>query len=71
MAQGVYYLMALHSEPFFSNLPDDIEALQEKFDWNARVFTERQDNIPLACEIPVEIEQRAFAVGRTIRFHMS
>ena len=48
-----------------------MSALQEKFDWNARVFKERQDNIPLACEIPVEIEQRAFAVGRTIRFHMS
>ena len=48
-----------------------IDALQEKYDWNARVFKERQDNIPLACEIPVEIEQRAFALGRTIRFHMS
>jgi hypothetical protein len=48
-----------------------IEALTEKYDWNARVFKERQDNIPLACEIPVEIEQRAFAIGRTIRFHMS
>jgi hypothetical protein len=53
------------------DLTGQIEALQEKFDWNARVFKERQDNIPLACEIPVEIEQRAFAVGRTIRFHMS
>ncbi len=48
-----------------------VGALQEKYDWNARVFKERQDNIPLACEIPVEIEQRAFAIGRTIRFHMS
>lgn len=45
--------------------------LQEEYDWNARVFKERQDNLPLACEIPVEIEQRAFAVGRALRFHMS
>ena len=45
--------------------------LQGEFDWNARVFKERQDNLPLACEIPVEIEQRAFAVGRALRFHMS
>lgn len=53
------------------DVASQIEALQEKYDWNARVFKERQDNIPLACEIPVEIEQRAFAIGRTIRFHMS
>ncbi len=53
------------------DVADQINALQEKYDWNARVFKERQDNVPVACEIPVEIEQRAFAIGRTIRFHMS
>lgn len=50
---------------------DKIKDRQEKYDWNARVFKERQDNMPLACEIPVEIEQRAFALGRAIRFQMS
>jgi hypothetical protein len=50
---------------------DKIKDLQESYDWNARVFKERQDNMPLACEIPVEIEQRAFALGRAIRFQMS
>lgn len=49
----------------------EIDDLQGRYDWNARVFKERQDNIPVACELPIEIEQRAFALGRAIRFHMS
>lgn len=44
---------------------------QRAYDWDARIFKERQDNIPIACEIPVEIEQRAFAIGQNIRFQMS
>jgi len=53
------------------NVDDEFTKAQEEYDWNARVFKEREDNLPLACEIPVEIEQRAFALGRAIRFHMS
>ncbi|MEO1206013.1 MAG: hypothetical protein AAFV45_06745 [Pseudomonadota bacterium] len=51
-----------------SSLIDD---RQRSYDWDARIFKERQDNLPIACEIPVEIEQRAFSIGRTIRFQMS
>lgn len=40
---------------------------QSRYDWDARVFQERQQNIPIACEIPVLIEQRAFAIGQAIR----
>jgi len=36
-----------------------------------RVFSERQQSLPLACEVPVLIEQRLFALGRDIRQHMS
>lgn len=50
---------------------DEITKAQEEYDWNARVFKEREDNVPIACEIPIEIEQRAFGLGRAIRFHMS
>jgi len=53
------------------DVEDEIKKAQELYDWDARVFKEREDNIPLACEIPVEIEQRAFALGRAIRLHMS
>jgi hypothetical protein len=43
---------------------------QERYDWDARVFQERQQNIPLACEIPVLIESRIFEIGRAIRAQM-
>lgn len=52
-------------------ISQEIDTQQNHYDWNARVFKERQDNLPLACEVPVMIEQRAFAVGRAIRNHMS
>lgn len=40
---------------------------QSSYDWDARVFQERQQNMPIACEIPVLIEQRAFAIAQAIR----
>ncbi|MEQ8823610.1 MAG: hypothetical protein RIC14_04465 [Filomicrobium sp.] len=49
----------------------ELAKAQKEYDWNARIFKEREEAVPVACEIPVDIEQRAFAVGRTIRFHMS
>lgn len=48
----------------------DLDAAREKYDWFARVFQERQSNIPIACEIPTLIEQRVFAVARAIRAQM-
>jgi hypothetical protein len=49
----------------------DLATVQEQYDWDVRVFTERQQSLPLACEVPVLIEQRLFELGRTIRLHMS
>lgn len=46
------------------------EEAQVRYDWDARVFQERQQNVPIACEIPVLIEQRAFAVAQAIRNFM-
>jgi hypothetical protein len=43
---------------------------QQQYNWNARIFQERQSNLTVACEIPVLIEQRAFEVGRLIREQM-
>lgn len=43
---------------------------QEAYDWDTRIFKERQDNLPLACEIPVIIDERLFGLARTIREHM-
>ncbi len=44
---------------------------QEAFDWESRIFQERQQNIPVACEIPVIIEQRLYDLAKVIRSLMS
>jgi hypothetical protein len=44
---------------------------QQEYNWNARIFSERQQNLTVACEIPVLIEQRAFVIARLIRAQMS
>jgi hypothetical protein len=49
----------------------ELNAAEERHQWDVRVFTERQQSIPLACEVPVLIEQRLFELGRAIRTHMS
>lgn len=49
---------------------EELEKLRGLYAWNARVFEERQKNIPLACEIPGIIEQRLFELAREIRSHM-
>jgi hypothetical protein len=49
----------------------ELATAEEKYGWDARVFTERQQSLPLACEVPVVIEQRLFELGREIRSRMS
>ena len=49
----------------------ELPAAQERYDWDVRVFTERQQSLPLACEVPVLIEQRLFELGREIRSRMN
>jgi hypothetical protein len=49
----------------------DLAAAEDRHNWDIRVFTERQQSLPLACEVPVVIEQRLFELGREIRSHMS
>jgi hypothetical protein len=44
---------------------------QEAFDWESRIFQERQQNIPVACEIPVIIETRLYDLVKMIRSLMS
>jgi hypothetical protein len=49
----------------------ELTAAEEKYNWDVRVFSERQQSLPLACEVPVLIEQRLFELGREIRSRMS
>lgn len=49
----------------------ELKQATELFDWNVRVFQERQANMPIACEIPVLMEERLFEMAREIRGLMS
>lgn len=48
----------------------ELTVAEEKYNWDVRVFSERQQSLPLACEVPTLIEQRLFALAREIRAHM-
>lgn len=45
----------------------EYEKALELYDWNTRVFEERRQNLPLACEIPPAIDGRIFDVVREIQ----
>jgi len=47
--------------------PKQVEDLAEKVQWDTRIFEERRQTINYVCEVPVLIEQRLFALGRTIQ----
>lgn len=49
----------------------ELAAAEDRYQWDVRVFTERQQSLPLACEVPVLIEQRLFELGREIRARMN
>jgi hypothetical protein len=43
---------------------------QETYNWNARIFQDRQANLSVACDIPGLIEARAFDIAKLIRAQM-
>jgi len=42
--------------------------VSEQLNWDIRIFDEREKSMIYLCEQPVLLEQRAFALGRTIYF---
>lgn len=50
-----------------TNAKAELDNAQQLFDWNVRIFQERQSNTPIACEIPVLMESRIFEMAREIR----
>jgi hypothetical protein len=49
----------------------ELAAAEDRYNWDVRVFSERQQSLPLACEVPVLIEQRLFELGREVRSRMN
>ena len=44
-----------------------ISMLASRVEWSTRIFEDRRKTIRYVCETPTVIEQRVFALGRTIR----
>jgi hypothetical protein len=44
-----------------------LDELANRIDWDTRIFEERRKTISYACEVPVLIEQRVFALARAIQ----
>jgi len=49
--------------------PDEakVDELGRKIEWETRIFEDRRKTMSFACEVPVEIEQRLFALSRAIQ----
>ena len=45
--------------------------LQEIQDWDTRIFQERERSLTYVCELPVQLERRAFALGREMQSHLA
>jgi len=54
----------LQDAPAATTAQDD--DLREQLHWDLRIFDEREKSMTYLCEQPVLLEQRAFALGRTI-----
>ena len=50
-----------------SNESVALDQAREHYNWAQRIFQERQSSIPLACELPVLMEERLYAFTRSIR----
>jgi hypothetical protein len=44
-----------------------VDELASRIEWDTRIFEERRKTIGYACEVPVLLEQRLFALARTIQ----
>jgi hypothetical protein len=44
-----------------------IEELSSQVEWSTRIFEDRRKSIRYVCEVPVQIEQRLFALGRAVQ----
>jgi hypothetical protein len=68
--QGTEISKLEQADPSDEKAAADLATAQEHFQWAQRIFQERQQSIPLACELPILIEERLYALARSIRSQM-
>jgi hypothetical protein len=58
-------LRAMQSAP--SSEAGDVNQMTQRVTWEAQVFQDRRQALSYACDVPGKIEQRLFALARTIQ----
>jgi hypothetical protein len=49
---------------------DTIDQLEEKLDWDERIFQDRAQSLTYVCETPVLLEKRAYAIAQQLLAHV-
>ncbi len=58
-------LRAMHADP--GSNAGDVNQMTQQVTWEAQVFQDRRQSLNYACDVPGKIEQRLFALARTIQ----
>jgi len=45
---------------------DEVDRLEEKLDWDERIYRDRAQSLTYVCETPVLLEQRAYAIAQAL-----
>jgi hypothetical protein len=61
-------LRALQADP--ASDAGELNQMTQKVTWNAEVFQDRRQALSYACDVPGKIEQRLFALARTIELEL-
>lgn len=49
---------------------DRVDALEEKLDWDQRIYHDRVQSLTYVCETPVLLEKRAYAIAQMLVQHL-
>ena len=58
-------LRAMQADP--GSDAGDVNQMTQRVTWEAQVFQDRRQSLSYACDVPGKIEQRLFALARTIQ----
>ncbi len=50
---------------------DAVDRLEEKLDWDKRIYRDRARSLTYVCETPVQLEKRIYGIGQLLLKHAS
>ncbi|CAM4001795.1 hypothetical protein [Palleronia rufa] len=62
-ARSEFDTISARDDPDF----DRLDTLEEKIDWDERIYTDRQKSITYVCETPVLLEKRLYAIAQMLQ----